>query len=317
MAKYRLTRETLQADPAVCDMLDIREVSARPGMHGVHCPGLHFTPHSPHDTCMQAPQATAEELARAHDPGYVARVFAGELSEKEMRSIGFPWSQGLVGRSRASAGGTLAATRALLEWHLPFAANIAGALAAQSPMHLCLGTSSSMPGMATYEACGACSAVHDVASAAAGGTHHAFRDRGEGFCVFCDIAVAACAAMEEEGVERVLVIDLDVHQAWDGYGMLTRAPLVSAQPSRGSSVRMQGNGTSAIFADDSRVTTFDVHGERCACRGGAPRQRMVASMPTRDPPGSCTQARRTTHGRRARSPPMTSSCRTPLRMPTT
>jgi hypothetical protein len=46
----------------------------------------------------------------------------------------------------------------------------------------------------------------------AGGTHHAFADRGEGFCVFNDIAVAARAAMKEEGVERVLVIDLDVHQ---------------------------------------------------------------------------------------------------------
>ena len=83
---------------------------------------------------MQAPQATAEELARAHDPGYVARVFAGELNEKEVRSIGFPWSQGLVRRSRASAGGTLAATRALLEWHLPFAANIAGPCHAASPI---------------------------------------------------------------------------------------------------------------------------------------------------------------------------------------
>jgi hypothetical protein len=47
----------------------------------------------------------------------------------------------------------------------------------------------------------------------AGGTHHAFAGRGEGFCVFCDIAVAALAAMEEEGIERILVIDLDVHQA--------------------------------------------------------------------------------------------------------
>ena len=47
----------------------------------------------------------------------------------------------------------------------------------------------------------------------AGGTHHAFRDRGEGFCVFNDIAVSSRAAMEEFGIERILVIDLDVHQA--------------------------------------------------------------------------------------------------------
>ena len=47
----------------------------------------------------------------------------------------------------------------------------------------------------------------------AGGTHHAFRGRGEGFCAFNDIAVGAAAAMAEHGVERVLVVDLDVHQA--------------------------------------------------------------------------------------------------------
>ena len=64
---------------------------------------------------------------RAHDAGYVGRFLKGELNEKELRSIGFPWSDGLVRRSRSSAGGTLAATRALLEWHLPITANIAGA----------------------------------------------------------------------------------------------------------------------------------------------------------------------------------------------
>lgn len=49
-------------------------------------------------------------------------------------------------------------------------------------------------------------------SCSAGGTHHAFADRGEGFCVFNDIAVSARMAMTEEGIEKVLVIDLDVHQ---------------------------------------------------------------------------------------------------------
>ncbi|CAL8462539.1 g2072 [Coccomyxa elongata] len=165
MSKYRLTRLALEAEPSINGLIEIRE----------------------------APLATEEELAPAHDPAYVQRFFDGHLNPKEMRSIGFPWSQGLVNRARASAGGTLAATRALLEWHLPFTANIAG------------------------------------------GTHHAFADRGEGFCVFNDIAVSAHMAMAEQGIERVLVIDLDVHQ---------------------------GNGTSAIFAKDDRVTTFDVHGDK-------------------------------------------------------
>ena len=68
------------------------------------------------------------ELGRTHCPTYVERFLRGELNEKEMRSIGFPWSEGLVRRSRASAGGTLAATRALLEWNLRITANIAGRL---------------------------------------------------------------------------------------------------------------------------------------------------------------------------------------------
>jgi len=75
---------------------------------------------------LQAPFATEEELAKAHCPAYVQRFFRNELTEREVRGIGFPWSEGLVRRSRSSAGGTLAATRALLEWNLRITANIAG-----------------------------------------------------------------------------------------------------------------------------------------------------------------------------------------------
>jgi acetoin utilization deacetylase AcuC-like enzyme len=67
----------------------------------------------------------------------------------------------------------------------------------------------------------------------AGGTHHAFRDRGEGFCVFNDSAIAARALQSEGLVERVVVIDCDVHQ---------------------------GNGTASIFRDDPSVFTFSIHG---------------------------------------------------------
>jgi acetoin utilization deacetylase AcuC-like enzyme len=70
----------------------------------------------------------------------------------------------------------------------------------------------------------------------AGGTHHAFFDRGGGFCVFNDIAVAARVAMRDfpDIVRKVLVIDLDTHQ---------------------------GDGTASIFADDASVVTFSMHGE--------------------------------------------------------
>ncbi|MBO9680749.1 MAG: histone deacetylase [Acidovorax sp.] len=77
-----------------------------------------------------------------------------------------------------------------------------------------------------------------VAGSLAGGTHHAYADRGSGFCVFNDVAVAA-RLMQAEWMQiwplRVAVIDLDVHQ---------------------------GNGTAHIFADDDSVFTLSLHGAR-------------------------------------------------------
>lgn len=74
-----------------------------------------------------------------------------------------------------------------------------------------------------------------IASNLAGGTHHAFPDRGEGFCVLNDVAVAIRVLQREKLAERFLVIDLDVHQ---------------------------GNGTAFIFADESDVFTFSMHGAK-------------------------------------------------------
>lgn len=58
-----------------------------------------------------SPLADAATLELAHDPAYVARFLSGKLSAAEIRRIGFPWSEELVKRTLASAGGTLAATR--------------------------------------------------------------------------------------------------------------------------------------------------------------------------------------------------------------
>ena len=74
-----------------------------------------------------------------------------------------------------------------------------------------------------------------VAVNLAGGTHHAFPDRGEGFCVFNDVAVAARVLARDSGISRTLVVDLDVHQ---------------------------GNGTAVVFRDDPTVFTFSMHGEK-------------------------------------------------------
>lgn len=83
----------------------------------------------------------------------------------------------------------------------------------------------------------ACRAALDTGCAAnlAGGTHHAARDAGAGFCVFNDSAVAALAMRAERLVERVAVIDCDVHQ---------------------------GDGTAAILADEPSVYTLSLHGDK-------------------------------------------------------
>jgi acetoin utilization deacetylase AcuC-like enzyme len=67
------------------------------------------------DELCTGPAATDPELLRAHDPDYLYRVKTGLLSPKEIRRIGFPWSPGLVERSRRSAGSTIAAGRAALD----------------------------------------------------------------------------------------------------------------------------------------------------------------------------------------------------------
>jgi acetoin utilization deacetylase AcuC-like enzyme len=74
-----------------------------------------------------------------------------------------------------------------------------------------------------------------LAANLAGGTHHAFADHGEGFCVLNDVAVAIAKLRTEGAIERAAVIDLDVHQ---------------------------GNGTAAIFESVDEVFTFSMHGER-------------------------------------------------------
>jgi len=74
-----------------------------------------------------------------------------------------------------------------------------------------------------------------IAGNLAGGTHHAMPDHGEGFCVYNDVAIAIKILKQAKWVQKVLVIDCDVHQ---------------------------GNGTAEIFKDDDDVFTFSIHGEK-------------------------------------------------------
>ena len=138
----------------------------------------------------RAPLADVRNIERVHEAGYVRGFIDGTLPVQVVRRIGFPWSEGLVMRTLASVGSTMAAA------DVAVATGWGGGLA--------------------------------------GGTHHAFRGEGAGFCVFNDIAVAATALLDDGRITRASVIDLDVHQ---------------------------GDGTAKIFEDEDRVFTVSVHGK--------------------------------------------------------
>lgn len=138
------------------------------------------------------PEPAAEEvITRTHEPGYWNRLKNLELSEKEIRAIGFPLSEILVRRGTHISNGTVQC-----------------ALYAQQ---------------------------YGVAMNVAGGTHHAFSYKGEGFCLLNDIAIAANYLLDRKLAQRILIVDLDVHQ---------------------------GNGTAQIFRNEARVFTFSLHGAR-------------------------------------------------------
>lgn len=76
---------------------------------------------------------------------------------------------------------------------------------------------------------------HGISMNAAGGTHHAFKEKGEGFCVFNDIAIAANYLIHSNKFNNILIVDLDVHQ---------------------------GNGSASIFNGQGQVFTFSMHGAK-------------------------------------------------------
>ena len=135
--------------------------------------------------------AAVEDLLLVHTEDYITRLRSGELTAKEIRKLGLPWSESLVRRSFHAISGTINAAKDCLET--------------------------------------------GIASNLAGGTHHAYPDRGEGFCVLNDIAVAIRVLQREGLARRFLIVDLDVHQ---------------------------GDGTAFIFRDDTDVFTFSMHGAK-------------------------------------------------------
>jgi Deacetylases, including yeast histone deacetylase and acetoin utilization protein len=133
--------------------------------------------------------ATIEDVLLVHTQDYVSRLCSGNLTSKELRRLGLPWSESLVRRSFYATGGTLAAAQVAL--------------------------------------------AEGYSSNLAGGTHHSFADRGEGFCVLNDVAIAIRAMRSRNLLRRAAIVDCDVHQ---------------------------GNGTATIFAGDEDTFTFSIHG---------------------------------------------------------
>ena len=143
------------------------------------------------DELIEPQPAKIEDLLLVHTEDYINRLVNGELTAKEVRKLGLPWSQSLVRRTFHAISGTINASFCALE--------------------------------------------SGISSNLAGGTHHAYPDRGEGFCVLNDVAVAIRILQREKLAERFLIIDCDVHQ---------------------------GNGTAFIFQNSPEVFTFSMHGAK-------------------------------------------------------
>jgi acetoin utilization deacetylase AcuC-like enzyme len=146
--------------------------------------------------------ATWDELALVHTREYLGKMRTGTLSAQEVAELELPWSREMVDGFRLMVGGTIRA------------AKIACALDESGMPHSGIPRSSS-----------------GIACHLGGGLHHAFPSHGEGFCPFNDVAVAV-RVLQASGVERVAVVDLDVHH---------------------------GNGTAFVFESDARVFTFSMH----------------------------------------------------------
>jgi len=137
--------------------------------------------------------ATWDELALVHTREYLGKMREGRLSPEDVEQLELPWSAEMVEGFRLMTGGTIQAAL----------------LAANPKSH----------------------SLNPVACHLGGGLHHAFPNHGEGFCPFNDVAVAA-RVLQSRGLERIAIVDLDVHH---------------------------GNGTAFVFESDPRVFTFSMH----------------------------------------------------------
>ena len=132
-----------------------------------------------------------KNILTTHDKTYYKKLCELQLTDKEIRPIGFPMSKGLIDREKLISQGTIE--------------------------------------------CISHSLKNGVSMNIAGGTHHAFRDRAEAFCMLNDQAIGTNYLLYNHLASKILIIDLDVHQ---------------------------GNGTASIFNSENRVFTISFHGKK-------------------------------------------------------
>jgi len=145
--------------------------------------------------CVEPEPASWDELALVHTPEYLHKMRDGAMTPEDVAQLELPWSTEMVEGFRLMVGGTIQAAR------IACGLDEFGIQTSEFGIHI------------------------------GGGFHHAFPSHGEGFCPFNDVAVAA-RVLQSRGLERVAIVDLDVHH---------------------------GNGTAFAFESDPRVFTFSMH----------------------------------------------------------
>ncbi len=165
---------------------------------------------------LEPPAASWDDLALVHTPEYLTALREGTMTPEAVAQLELPWSAEMVDGFRLMTGGTIQA------------ALTASRLEVRSLKCEVGSTSDLTPPTSDFELQ---TSDFRVVVHIGGGLHHAFPSHGEGFCPFNDVAVAA-RVLQGRGIERLAIVDLDVHH---------------------------GNGTAFIFESDPRVFTFSMH----------------------------------------------------------
>lgn len=231
-----------------------------------------------------SPLSTFEELSTTHDPAYIRRFLVGDQTEREQRNVGFPWSPSGVDRALSSVGGTLAAAcfvcdhQRRLQQQQQTKLGVDDVAAAADTIASTDSVPSPPPSWAAH---------------IAGGTHHAFYDHGEGFCIFSDMAVAANVVLDRYPdvlQNNILLIDLDVHQG-NGNAVLFQNNSRNEQKQKADDEIDPGQNNSnsnhqhhpSKHAD--RVITFSMH-----CSGNYFSQKQKSDLDIEMPIGCKDQA---------------------------